>query len=127
MPEFSDIRSNSTIAAGEPGSERDRQELGIRFTSIRADILETLRRHGHIMDAFELAEHYRDFRMLVALCHTGVVYPPEDNPHAERIASYVDGFGDAFTMELHQWYIEHGRVFFSPLKRKNLNCEMLSR
>ena len=123
MPKISDVESNSPIASSELGSERDRQELDIRFASIRADVLETLRKHSHIIYAFELAEHYRDFRMLVALCHTGVVYPPEENPYAERITSYVDSFGDAFTVELHQWYIEHGTVFF-PLMRKNPNYKM---
>jgi len=36
------------------------------------------------------------------------VYPPQDNPHAERIHSYIQKFKEDFTTELFQWYIQHG-------------------
>ena len=57
-------------------------------------------------EAFKLAEDYHDFRSLASLCHKGKVYPPQENPNAERIEAYIDKFKDAFTTELYQWYIE---------------------
>lgn len=63
---------------------------------------------GFAMRAFELAEKYRDFRSLAALCNKDLVYPPDQNPHASKIAEYIERFRDEFTDELYQWYIEHG-------------------
>jgi nuclear pore complex protein Nup133 len=60
------------------------------------------------MRAFELAEKYRDFRSLAALCNKDLVYPLDQNPHASKIAEYIERFRDEFTDELYQWYIEHG-------------------
>jgi nuclear pore complex protein Nup133 len=37
-----------------------------------------------------------------------VVYPPDQNPHASKIVEYIERFRDEFTVELYQWYIEHG-------------------
>ena len=65
--------------------------------------------NGHASHAFVLAENYRDFSSLASLCHKGVTYPPEDNPNALRIQSYVEKFKDEFTTELYRWYIEHGQ------------------
>ena len=48
-------------------------------------------------EAFKLAEDYHDFRSLASLCHKGKVYPPQENPNAERIEAYIDKFKDAFT------------------------------
>lgn len=64
--------------------------------------------NGHASHAFVLAEKYRDFRCLASLCHKGTTYPPEDNPNAARIQSYVEKFKEEFTTELYRWYIEHG-------------------
>ena len=55
-----------------------------------------------------MAEKYRDFRSLASLCNKDTVYPPQDNPNAARIQSYVDKFRQDFTTELYRWYIEHG-------------------
>lgn len=72
-------------------------------------------RCGHENAAFTLAEQYRDFSSLAALCHRGVVYPPEQNPSTGRIQAYIDRFKEDFTRELYHWYIQHGelRVMFS--------------
>jgi nuclear pore complex protein Nup133 len=51
---------------------------------------------------------YRDFRSLALLCHKETIYPPEDNPHAKRIQSYIEKYKEEFASELYQWYIEHG-------------------
>lgn len=123
--------SGSGAAAEEPGVKRDKEELEQRFASLRPEVLETLSeprkpeieiiltlksgRCGHENSAFKLAEKYRDFSSLAALCNRDVVYPPEQNPHAKRIQTYIDRFHDDFTRELYQWYIQHGelRVMFS--------------
>lgn len=63
---------------------------------------------GHEEAAYSLAEHYQDFANLVALCHRETVFPPEENPNAERIQSYIQQFKEDFTTELFQWYIQHG-------------------
>jgi hypothetical protein len=65
--------------------------------------------NGHASHAFVLAENYHDFRSLASLCHKGTTYPPEDNPNAHQIQSYIEKFKDEFTTELYQWYIEHGQ------------------
>ena len=44
------------------------------------------------------------------MCHTGKVYPPQENPNATRIEAYIERFKEAFTTELYQWYIEHGEL-----------------
>ncbi|RPD66182.1 hypothetical protein L227DRAFT_539315 [Lentinus tigrinus ALCF2SS1-6] len=100
----------STAAANETGAERERSELDEKFRQLRPEILETLRRNDFANDAFRLAEDYHDFRSLASLCHKGKVYPPQENPNAARIEAYIDKFKEAFTTELHQWYIEHGEL-----------------
>jgi hypothetical protein len=70
----------------------------------------TVGANGHASHALVLAENYRDFRSLASLCHKGTTYPPEDNPNAHQIQSYVEKFKDEFTKELYQWYIEHGQL-----------------
>ncbi|KAJ7109426.1 hypothetical protein C8R44DRAFT_634983 [Mycena epipterygia] len=105
----------SPVAAETPGIERDRNELQQKFDFLRPDALETLRKHGHASTAFALAEKYRDFSSLAALCHQDEVYPSHKNPNALRIQTYIDRFKEEFTTELYQWYIHHGelRVMFS--------------
>ncbi|GLB34911.1 putative non-repetitive/WGA-negative nucleoporin C-terminal [Lyophyllum shimeji] len=105
----------SPVAASEPGAERDRDELAKKFDMLRPEVLETLRRNGHAGAAFSLAEKYRDFAGLAALCHRENIYPPQDNPNALRIQAYTERFKDEFTTELYRWYIQHGelRVMFS--------------
>lgn len=119
--------SRSPSAADEPGAERERLELYDRFRQLRPEVLDTLRmflsfsgdkhfdfisgmtgRNGFASQAFKLAEDYRDFRSLASLCHKDTVYPPQKNPHASRIQSYIKRFKEDFTTELCQWYIEHG-------------------
>lgn len=84
--------------------------LSERFDLLRPQVLDTLRKLDHALYAFQLAEDYLDFRNLASLCHTEAVYPPENNPNATRIRSYIDKFKEAFTTELYQWYIEHGSL-----------------
>jgi len=100
----------SPQASGDSAVERERVVLGERFDLLRPQVLEALRKQDHTQHAFQLAEDYLDFRNLASLCHTETVYPPENNPNATRIQSYVDKFKEAFTTELYQWYIEHGRL-----------------
>ncbi|KAF5381087.1 hypothetical protein D9615_003993 [Tricholomella constricta] len=105
----------SPIAASEPGTERDRNELATKFDMLRPEVLETLRRNGYAGAAFSLAEKYRDFAGLAALCHKETIFPPEDNPSSLRIQAYIERFKDEFTTELYRWYIQHGelRIMFA--------------
>ncbi|KAF8212214.1 hypothetical protein K438DRAFT_1708496 [Mycena galopus ATCC 62051] len=105
----------SPAAAEMPGIEHEKNELKQRFDFLRPETLETLRRHGHASTAFTLAEKYRDFSSLAALCHQDEVYPSHKNPNALRIQNYIDKFKEEFTTELYRWYIQHGelRVMFS--------------
>ncbi|KAF8892544.1 Non-repetitive/WGA-negative nucleoporin C-terminal-domain-containing protein [Infundibulicybe gibba] len=105
----------SAVAANEQGAERDKNELTQKFSQLRPEVLETLRRNGHAEAAFDLAEKYRDFTSLAALCHRDNAYPPEENPNAPRIQSYIERFKEEFTTELYRWYIQHGelRLMFS--------------
>ncbi|KAI0636924.1 Non-repetitive/WGA-negative nucleoporin C-terminal-domain-containing protein [Trametes polyzona] len=101
---------SSPIAAERTTTERDRSQLDDRFRQLRPEVLEILRRNGFANEAFKLAEDYHDFRSLASLCHKGKVYPPDENPNAARIETYIDKFKEAFTTELYQWYIEHGEL-----------------
>ncbi|KAG5635761.1 hypothetical protein H0H81_010181 [Sphagnurus paluster] len=125
----------SPVAASDPGTDRDRDELSKKFDMLRPEVLETLResthlfsppwsllklpvtkgRNGHTCAAFSLAEKYRDFTGLAALCHKEAIYPREDNPNSLRIQGYIERFKDEFTTELYRWYIQHGelRVMFA--------------
>lgn len=98
----------SPQASGDSAAEREKVALDERFNLLRPQVLDTLRKFDHSQRAFQLAEEYLDFRNLASLCHTETVYPPQNNPSADRIRSYIDKFKDEFTMELYRWYIEHG-------------------
>ena len=111
------IARRSPQASGDGAAERERAVLGERFDLLRPQVLDALRKQDHAQHAFQLAEDYLDFRNLASLCHTETVYPPENNPNAARIQSYIEKFKEAFTTELYQWYIEHGRL---PSVRWNL-------
>ncbi|CAK5277413.1 unnamed protein product [Mycena citricolor] len=106
---------SSPISAEIPGVDRERNELKLKFDSLRPEVLETLRKFGHERSAFDLAEKYRDFSTLAALCHQDKVYPADENPNAERILGYIAKFKDDFTTALYRWYIQHGelRVMFA--------------
>ncbi|KDR81643.1 hypothetical protein GALMADRAFT_239719 [Galerina marginata CBS 339.88] len=90
--------------------QRDMEELQQRFSVLRPEILETLRRCGHEDAAFTLAEQYHDYASLVALCHRDTVYPPEQNPNADRVQSYIQRYKEDFANELFHWYIQHGEI-----------------
>ncbi|KAI0302174.1 Non-repetitive/WGA-negative nucleoporin C-terminal-domain-containing protein [Russula brevipes] len=105
----------SAVASEAPGTDREIAALADQFQQLRPEVLNTLNKNGFAMRAFELAEKYRDFRSLAALCNKDLVYPLDQNPHASKIAEYIERFRDEFTDELYQWYIEHGelRTLFS--------------
>ena len=117
--------SHSAAATEIPGTDREIAALADQFQQLRPEVLNTLSeslsrasvelnlnkradKYGFATRAFELAEKYRDFRSLAALCNKDLVYPSDQNPHATRIAGYIERFRDEFTDELYQWYIEHG-------------------
>jgi hypothetical protein len=68
-------------------------------------------KNGHKESAFILAENYRDFASLASLCHKETVYPPHENPNADRIHHYIERFKGEFAAELFRWYIDHGLSF----------------
>lgn len=118
--------SCSAVTGEVPGTDREIAALTDRFQQLRPEVLNTLSelffscmsvelnengnsdKYGFATRAFELAEKYRDFRSLAALCNKDLVYPSDQNPHASKIAEYIERFRDEFTDELCQWYIEHG-------------------
>ncbi|KAH9043103.1 hypothetical protein EDB85DRAFT_1855669 [Lactarius pseudohatsudake] len=102
-----------------PGTDREIAALADQFQQLRPEILNTLNKYGFAARAFELTEKYRDFRSLAALCNKDIVYPLDQNPHASKMGEYIQRFGEEFTDELYQWYIEHGelRTLFSQGER----------
>jgi nuclear pore complex protein Nup133 len=109
----------SAVARESPGTDREIAALADQFQQLRPEILNTLNKYGFAATAFELTEKYRDFRSLAALCNKDLVYPLDQNPHASQMEGYIERFGEEFTDELYQWYIEHGelRTLFSQSKR----------
>ncbi|KAI9466341.1 hypothetical protein BJY52DRAFT_1367647 [Lactarius psammicola] len=105
----------SAVGREVPGTDREIAALADQFQQLRPEILNTLNKYGFAVRAFELTEKYRDFRSLAALCNKDLVYPLDQNPHASKMGEYIERFGEEFTDELHQWYIEHGelRTLFS--------------
>ncbi|PBL03649.1 hypothetical protein ARMGADRAFT_1095393 [Armillaria gallica] len=105
----------SRCRSEETSVEQERRILLNNFTHLRPEVLEILRKNGRAAAAFSLAEKYRDFTSLAALCHRETVYPPEQNPNAPRIQNYIELYKDEFATELYRWYIQHGelRVLFS--------------
>ncbi|EMD38365.1 hypothetical protein CERSUDRAFT_113529 [Gelatoporia subvermispora B] len=100
----------SPLVEQSTNAQRERAELNQHFNQMRPRVFETLRRLNFAEEAFRLAETYRDFRSLASLCNKDTVYPPNANPYASRIQSYIERFKEAFTAELYQWYIEHGEL-----------------
>ncbi|KAF9476583.1 methyltransferase type 11 [Pholiota conissans] len=98
------------LASTKRDNQREFDEFQQRFSVLRPEVLDILRVSGYAEAAYSLAEKYHDFTSLVALCHRDTVYPPENNPHAERIHSYIQIYKEDFTNELFQWYIQHGEV-----------------
>jgi nuclear pore complex protein Nup133 len=109
----------SSIARDAPGTDREIAALADQFQQLRPEILNTLNKYGFAVRAFELTEKYRDFRSLAALCNKDLVYPLDQNPHDSKMEEYIGRFGEEFTDELYQWYIEHGelRTLFSQSER----------
>lgn len=120
--------SRSAIARESPGTDREIAALADQFQQLRPEILNTLSKflprtnvtgseqkiqdkYGFAARAFELTEKYRDFRSLAALCNKDIVYPLDQNPHASKMEAYIERFGEEFTDELYQWYIEHGKCY----------------
>lgn len=61
-------------------------------------------RVDHSDQAYELAEHHRDFRALVELCN----HPSVGSP--ARTQYYIEKFREDFAFELYQWYIDMGAL-----------------
>ena len=76
--------------------------------SVELSLNKNTDKYGFAARAFKLAEKYRDFRSLAALCNKDLVFPLEQNPYTTKISEYIERFRDEFTEELYQWYIEHG-------------------
>lgn len=57
-------------------------------------------KHDNIETAYDLAETYGDFRNLAELCHD-----PKSGD-SERTKNYIERYGEAYTMELYQFYVE---------------------
>lgn len=105
----------SAVALEDAALQRERNEYQMLLNQERPRILHTLHRNGFADDAFHLAELYQDFSTMVALCHKGQVFPPQQNADAARIQRYVDVYNANFTSELYEWYIQNGelRVIFA--------------
>lgn len=121
------------MAADEPGCEKDRIELEARFSQLRPEILETMRKPhpfrrvllcftrivlgltNHLQQALTLATACSDFSSLASLLLRPTPYPPSASPQATLIKNYLDQYGYAFGREVVRWCIEHGeaRVLFA--------------
>ncbi|KAF8710546.1 Non-repetitive/WGA-negative nucleoporin C-terminal, partial [Rhizoctonia solani] len=88
-------------------SAEDRKEvvaLDQQFANYRPSMLRNLATYDQGEDAFQLAEHYRDFRSLAELCN--------DSKLASdlRTQNYLERYQQDFASELYQWYVEHGKL-----------------
>ncbi|WVQ78640.1 hypothetical protein IAT38_000727 [Cryptococcus sp. DSM 104549] len=57
-----------------------------------------------LSEAFELAEHHRDFPTLVSLSN-------DSSNGAARLQTYIEKFGEEFAFVLYQWYIDQGETY----------------
>ncbi|KAH8833666.1 Non-repetitive/WGA-negative nucleoporin C-terminal-domain-containing protein [Flagelloscypha sp. PMI_526] len=104
------VRERLDWLTTDPSFERERSDLLQRYHSLRPDLMHTLCRFGFLNAAMSLAEKDRDFSSLVMLCHRDTLFPPESNPHIDRIQTYVNTYGENFAFPLFQWYIQHGEL-----------------
>lgn len=79
--------------------------LNERWAQMKPKIIRPLVSFDHAAEAFELAEHHRDFPSLVWLCQNA---PSVDQDPATRIQTYIERFGEEFAFELYQGYIDDG-------------------
>lgn len=56
-----------------------------------------------VEEAYDLAEHHRDYPTLVYLCMN-----PASSQGPARIEAYIERFGQEFAFVLYQWYIDQG-------------------
>ncbi|KAI5890655.1 uncharacterized protein SCHCODRAFT_02632498 [Schizophyllum commune H4-8] len=105
----------SPAALDQPSLQRERSEYQLLLRQERPRMLHSLHRHGLPLDAYHLAERYQDFSTLVALCNKGQVFPPEQNPEADKIRTYAELYNTKFTRELYEYYIQNAelRVIFA--------------
>ncbi|CDZ97230.1 Nuclear pore complex, Nup133 component (sc Nup133) [Phaffia rhodozyma] len=88
------------------GTIDDREVITLkdRYLQLRSRVILDLVKIDRSEQAFELAEHHRDFRALVELCNN-----PQIGSSA-RVQFYIEKFREDFAFELYQWYIEKGQV-----------------
>ncbi|KZT42039.1 hypothetical protein SISSUDRAFT_1125969 [Sistotremastrum suecicum HHB10207 ss-3] len=86
--------------ANRGNREAERDNFEQEFSRKRRTVFQSLVRHDNIDTAYDLAETYGDFRNLAELCHD-----PKSGD-SERTKNYIERYGEAYTMELYQFYVE---------------------
>ncbi|KAH7107498.1 Non-repetitive/WGA-negative nucleoporin C-terminal-domain-containing protein [Auriculariales sp. MPI-PUGE-AT-0066] len=84
------------------GREREHALLHEQFKVLRPQVLRTLVNRGFVENAFELAEQYRDYRMLTELCHEHVPEP------STRYDIYIERYQEVYAFDLYSYWIERG-------------------
>ncbi|KAK9480673.1 Nup133 N terminal like-domain-containing protein [Lipomyces japonicus] len=98
-----------------------REKLKAMYNEQRASWIKPLLKFGHSEKAFQLAEHYNDFRSLAEMCREEKVrleglnqadseIEAAQESLASRIKSYFDSHGYEFAAVLYQYYIDAGLV-----------------
>ncbi|KDQ07351.1 hypothetical protein BOTBODRAFT_192479 [Botryobasidium botryosum FD-172 SS1] len=101
---FRDRLSYLTNLPAEEGNEREMVALQDRFANTRPQVARALVKYDSAEKAFQLAEEYRDFRILAELSNEF----SESSGH--RTARYIELYREDFAYELYQRYIEKGKL-----------------
>lgn len=88
-------------ALKDQGNEKDLHIVEETYNQERSKIIMTLVNLGYFAEATTLAEHYKDFQMLIYLCDT-----TNDKPKLKHYKTLFknDGFSDV----LYKWYVDKG-------------------
>ncbi|ODO05027.1 hypothetical protein I350_05639 [Cryptococcus amylolentus CBS 6273] len=89
-------------------SEEEGIAIKEQWDAMKPRVIRPLVAIDRIAEAFELAEHHRDFPTLVVLSND----PQAAQGRGEaRIQIYIERFGEEFAFELYRWYIAQGQAY----------------
>ncbi|GMK59789.1 hypothetical protein CspeluHIS016_0900060 [Cutaneotrichosporon spelunceum] len=93
-------------ASGKSEDSAEKREVLVlqqRWDELKPRVIRPLEAIGRVEEAYSLAEQFRDYSTLVYLC--------EKSGDDGRTQAYIERFGNDFTFELYQWYIDQRQYY----------------
>nr|ODN90385.1 hypothetical protein L204_05990 [Cryptococcus depauperatus CBS 7855] len=105
-------------------NEEEGIRLKARWDAMKPRVIRPLVSVDRISEAFELAEHHRDFPTLVVLCQNPVASKGKGNNY---IQNYIEKFGEDFAFELYQWFIDQAGRPYDLLTQDEVYSSLLTK